>query len=402
MTYKHRFSIVIPTRNRPKTLRHAVATCLDQREFDDYEIVIQDNGDDDETERLIARLAAADPAAKKKLNYHRRGEVCSMSRNFEEAILRSQGEYVIVLGDDDGLVPLALRDLDRLARDTGAAVIRWANGLYTWPSLTFQDWGNYLAFSLVRCLAVENGRKGIQKALDTLSYDHLPMLYINAAVHRHVIHVVLNSEGKLFCSRSPDVYSAMTLSYFCGDFLNATVPFSLAGLSSASNGVSTAFGGDNAGPRVDFRGLNSRDGITMHPHVPNLAIFPVVDLADSFYLAKEHHFPEDAGFVLDRRKVIEASIRRSNVQAGLVRQELLRACEGDAELIQFAQALMEQQVERQPGPRLRPVNLGFDGTNLHLDGRDFGVLTIKDAVEVVHKIVWPQDAPIRYDMQSPQ
>ena len=37
-----RFSIVIPTRDRPRTLEFAIRTCLAQQ-FDDYEIVVGDN-----------------------------------------------------------------------------------------------------------------------------------------------------------------------------------------------------------------------------------------------------------------------------------------------------------------------------------------------------------------------
>ncbi|WP_440533390.1 glycosyltransferase family A protein [Variovorax sp. YR566] len=39
-----RFSIVVLTRNCPETLRHSLATCLDQ-DFDDYEILVCDNSD---------------------------------------------------------------------------------------------------------------------------------------------------------------------------------------------------------------------------------------------------------------------------------------------------------------------------------------------------------------------
>src|SRR5205807_10530523 len=34
-----RFTVVIPTRERPETLRHSLRTCIEQQQFDDYEIV---------------------------------------------------------------------------------------------------------------------------------------------------------------------------------------------------------------------------------------------------------------------------------------------------------------------------------------------------------------------------
>ena len=38
-----KFSVVIPTRERAETLQHCLRTCLVQN-FDDYEVVVSDNG----------------------------------------------------------------------------------------------------------------------------------------------------------------------------------------------------------------------------------------------------------------------------------------------------------------------------------------------------------------------
>lgn len=400
MNKQYEFSIIIPTRNRVDTIKYTLQTCIDQRDFDNYEIIINDNSDDDQTKIYVAKLMSDNHRARQKIKYHKRADICSMSRNFEEAILRAEGDYVIVIGDDDGILPLALSELSKLVAKTGAGVIKWRNGLYNWPSMTFQNAAHYLGFCLQRSFQTLSAKDELVKSLEILNYDNLPMLYINAAVRRDVVESLRDGDGRMFRSRSPDVYSAIAIAYRCGEYIDTTIPFTIAGLSHFSNGVSTAFEGDNTAPRVDFWKLNWQDGIHHHGHVPNLAVFPIVDLADSFYHAKGFYFSDDDTLKLPRWRIMQACIERCDTSVPEVRNELMRACEDDAELTRLVLELLSKDAPCVPGPRLKPVNLGADGVNLHLDASEFGVETIKDAVGLVHKIVWPADAPLRYDLQS--
>ena len=391
------FSIAIPTRNRSDTLEYTLRTCLTQKRFDDYEVVINDNGDDDKTQIYIAELFINDAQAAARIKYFRRPTVCSMAENFEQAISRTQGDYIIVLGDDDGLLPMALFEINQLIQDESPKIVKWQNGLYNWPGMMIDDAANYLGFSLVRSKSSKNAREELGRALATFDYTTLPMLYINAAVSREAVSAMRDQEGKLFKSPSPDVYSAIVMAYKNPDFLSVTVPFTLAGLSHHSNGVSSAFDGNNPAPRDDFSALNARGGIHQHGWVPNLSIFPAVAIADSFYHAKIHHFPFDDTVQLSRRHLMQVCVAHADTTVEAVRGELLLACEDDRDLVEFTRDLIAHKTETLPPIRLKPPHLGFDGDNLHLDPRDYGVTTIEDAVALVHKIVWPADAPLRYD-----
>lgn len=53
-----RFSVILPTRNRPETLQHALATCLAQ-DFEDFEIIVCDNSDREQAGEVAAIVAAA-------------------------------------------------------------------------------------------------------------------------------------------------------------------------------------------------------------------------------------------------------------------------------------------------------------------------------------------------------
>jgi glycosyltransferase involved in cell wall biosynthesis len=149
-----RFSVVIPTRERAGTLRYALRTCLNQS-FDDYEIIVCDNHSSPPTRAVV------DEAGSRKVRYVRAPEPLAMSANWELAVGAARGEYVLVLGDDDGLLPHALGELDRLLRESGARAVRWTQASYTWPDIALPGQGNYLRVPLARGREERDGAAAI-------------------------------------------------------------------------------------------------------------------------------------------------------------------------------------------------------------------------------------------------
>src|SRR5213078_1360054 len=96
-----RFSVVIPTRERAQTLRYSLQTCLDQ-DFTDYEVVVCDNYSSPATREVV------DSFTSPRVKYVRAPQPLAMSHNWELALAHASGEYVTVLGDDDGLLSHAL------------------------------------------------------------------------------------------------------------------------------------------------------------------------------------------------------------------------------------------------------------------------------------------------------
>jgi GT2 family glycosyltransferase len=107
-----RTSIVIPTYRRPGLLRRAVRSALAQTHAD-LEVWVYDNASGDETEAVVAELAAAEP----RLHYHRHERNLGSFGNFRYAIERVQTDFFSILADDDLLLP----DFHRLALEPFAA-----------------------------------------------------------------------------------------------------------------------------------------------------------------------------------------------------------------------------------------------------------------------------------------
>jgi len=172
-----RFSIVIPTRERAHTLRFALRTCLDQQ-FDDYEVIVSDNCSSPATK------AVADEAASPKVRYVRTPEPVAMSANWEFAVSHARGEYVTVLGDDDGLLPHALSQLEGLVQRHSPKAVRWGLVLYTWPTFMLAGHENYIRLPLGNAVVERDGMEVIRSVAESLeSYEDLPMIY-NSAIRR--------------------------------------------------------------------------------------------------------------------------------------------------------------------------------------------------------------------------
>ncbi len=388
-----KFSVVIPTRERAETLRFALRTCLNQS-FDDYEVIVSDNFSSPATRAVV------EEAGSPKVRYVRTAEPVAMSTNWEFAVSHARGEYVILIGDDDALLPHALTELDRLSRrPRGTKAIRWTPAYYTWPNVDLPGQGDYLRLPFGSTLFERDGHSTIREVASFREfYTALPMLY-NAAVHRDVLDDLRRRAGRVFPHPVPDVYSGFAIAHTAGTFLSTTVAMSVSGQSGSSNGIATLFKrGRNAIDR-EFHALNARAGLRSEPTVPDLPVFPHVPVADSFAFAKRTLFP-DLPVDLDRRELAAACVAGARVAEAdwpaalaVVRESLADV----PELQKWFDAELAATPYRAPAcVQLRPACLGFDGTFLHLDASVFGATDVAAAAQVCAQLLDYRDQPIEY------
>lgn len=392
-----RFSVVVPTRERAATLRSCLRTCLAQ-DFDDYEIIVCDNFSSPETAEVVNELAHP------RLRYVRAPEPLAMSANWELALSHATGEYILLLGDDDGLLSHALREIDAIARRTGARAIRWSPAVYTWPNVALDGQANYLCLSLVRHLRERNGREAIRAVLESLDYSALPMLYTNAVVHREIIDKIRERAGRVFGCRSPDVYTAFAVAFLAETFVSVTVPFSISGLSGKSNGVACAIKGELNAISNDYHQLNAANSFAPHPWVPQVALFPITAVSESFYRARAAFFPEDPELDLPRKKLLERCVFYLRGKDETARAQCLAAIRAsavdDPEVLAWFDATYATVPAAGPEARVRPENLGSDGDNLHLDASAFGVVDVEGAANLVSRLLSLDGGEIRYDLRG--
>lgn len=94
-----RFSVLLPTRNGGKFLRNCMLSILEQ-DFTDFELIVSDNANTDETPGIIAEFAG-DP----RVRVLRLDSVVPVTDNWNNALGAASGDYVLMMGDDDYLLP---------------------------------------------------------------------------------------------------------------------------------------------------------------------------------------------------------------------------------------------------------------------------------------------------------
>jgi glycosyltransferase involved in cell wall biosynthesis len=231
-----RFSILVPTRQRPDTLPATLATLVDQP-GDDYEIVVADNFGDEEVARVIAAAQQANP----RVRHIRTDRVLPMAQNWERGLAACTGEYVSVLGDDDGFLPTTLDEVRNLISLSNAKVIAWNVHAYWWPD-TIAHWHRNRLYVFLGNNEVgwrESRPALVEVYRDVVAFGDLPTIY-SGFVHRDVINRVISKFGAYFvpADMSPDVSSGIINLTHTGRYLHSSRPLAIRGASKRSNGTS--------------------------------------------------------------------------------------------------------------------------------------------------------------------
>jgi glycosyltransferase involved in cell wall biosynthesis len=91
---------IIPTYRRPRLLRRAIKSILDQS-FPDFKLCIYDNASGDETGDVVRSMAARDS----RIHYYCHRENIGPQDNFIYGLSRAESPFVHLISDDDFLMP---------------------------------------------------------------------------------------------------------------------------------------------------------------------------------------------------------------------------------------------------------------------------------------------------------
>lgn len=94
-----KFSVLLPTRNGGRYLRDCISSVLDQK-YEDMELIVCDNANSDDTPKIIESFSG-DP----RLKALRTEKPVSVVENWNNTLYASSGDYVLMMGDDDFLLP---------------------------------------------------------------------------------------------------------------------------------------------------------------------------------------------------------------------------------------------------------------------------------------------------------
>lgn len=92
------FSVLLPTRNRLDLLSYAIES-VRRQDYNDWEVIVSDNESSDDVCSYVHSLGDS------RIKCYRTDSFIPVTENWTCALAQSEGDYVIMLGDDDSLMP---------------------------------------------------------------------------------------------------------------------------------------------------------------------------------------------------------------------------------------------------------------------------------------------------------
>ena len=226
-----KISLLFPTRDRAPFLYWSLRTAL---EIDDdrLEIIVSDNCSLDDTADVVASFNDL------RLKYIRTPERTSMRANFEFALRSSTGDYVSVIGDDDGYLPAQFPALRSILEKHQPDCLYWDLPAYTWPAegeSGLVKLRRRSAFGLPKAIDTDVFRENLLEARIEQT-NWAPSVYHGVA-SRSYLERIACPDGTCFDGSIPDIYFSYRSLFAGGNMLRAAHPFSIAGQSNASNGA---------------------------------------------------------------------------------------------------------------------------------------------------------------------
>lgn len=229
----NKFTVVIPTRERADTLYWSLKTCADQG-YENLEIIVSDNDSQDNTKDVVKSFNDS------RIKYINTGKRVGMSQNWEFALSHVLSGYVLFIGDDDGILPNAVAEINSLLNEyKSPSVFTWKYPYYTWKSARAVTSQNNFIFSLSKGISIKNAEKELIKlSRFETNYTVLPCIYNGSFVNVDVINKIKKISGNFFRSLTPDVYSTIAILSVIDRFVFSETAYSISGLSKHSTGVS--------------------------------------------------------------------------------------------------------------------------------------------------------------------
>ena len=243
-----KYSIVIPTRDRFAYLNSAIESCLAFNRSD-FEVIVSIN-----TAKTWPQiLEEYEPVDDVRVRYIITGALLSMNQNFNFGLLQARGDYIATLGDDDAFLPAALDFADQFFAQQPELPLCWFRRPYFWPDYEQLPFSNLVPNTL-HCwtainLQIVESRPLLEKICNQyVPYHSLPSIY-NSFYPRQLVQRFRDAQLELEGESTPrsiflkqvlsvDVFTAYAALVFTSKFGLISIPLSISGISSRSNGMS--------------------------------------------------------------------------------------------------------------------------------------------------------------------
>lgn len=226
-------SVVIPVRNCESTISYTLRSVLNQN-TQNFEVIVSDNCCDDDTAAVVQSIKDH------RIKYFKTLSRLSMCDSYEFAVSKATGQFVIVIGGDDGMHPNALDRLEQEILTNNYKMYWWGCRLYKWPNTenkSYEDTCNLHRFKNIEVFDTVSNAKANMK-LGGWRYENLVSVY-HSATSREVIEQIKKDHGRLFYTTQPDVYTSYIIPAYISSVKMIKDPITISGHSKHGNSAVT-------------------------------------------------------------------------------------------------------------------------------------------------------------------
>jgi glycosyltransferase involved in cell wall biosynthesis len=245
-----KYSVLLPTRGGGQYLSGVIHSILDDP-YEDVELVVSDNANTDETQEVLA-LFSNDP----RLKVTRTEKLLSVNENWNHVLDKSSGDYILMLGDDDCLLPGYFEKMDNVLRQYDypeCVTYNYCN--YVFPGAMCNDVGYYKtdAFKFGRKYPSQGGVISLKNRFtiieDMFSFKAtFPLLMSPTLIARKAMERI---RGEVFQPPYPDYYALTSLLMLAETWVYHAESMLVVGITPKSHG-SYQYSSDN---ETELRGL---------------------------------------------------------------------------------------------------------------------------------------------------
>lgn len=290
------FNIVIPTCDRPDTLKYSIKACLDQ-DYPYFKVYVMDNFNEQSTLDVIDELKC------EKLVHLRAPKRLQMKDNFEYALQFIKEGYVIYIGDDDGLVKDSLKYAAEIISRTNTLALKSFHTMYRWPGLNEIIGENTRAvISTDDSFISINSKEFLYEMSQKLNFNpdgfYTPSVYHSFIEVNLMKDIVTNYGDYFYKAAAPDVYSAIANLGLLEKYVISFIPILINGTSIKSTGLSAEITIFNQKAQEKFNDNkkiteNFVKDLKTHPELdiedPLNCIFLPLNITDTFLYARDRN-----------------------------------------------------------------------------------------------------------------
>jgi len=231
-----RFSVLVPTRDRPDLLAFCLEALAAQT-FEDFEVIVSDNPTRSPVKDVFERWSGPG------WRYLRQEKPVAMHDNFERGCAEARGEYVAVVIDKTILHPSALAVAHEALRAEPADIVTWRNDGYT-PVDESRDVarGRFRASAatVVESLydpaaeLTERFANRMRRGTDPVNYVRAKIVF--GAYSRRLLDRIVELTGRVFYPLAPDYTSMVPACVLADSAVDVGRPLLVSYNSGRSNG----------------------------------------------------------------------------------------------------------------------------------------------------------------------